>query len=139
MDKFKSGDRIECCVKHNNIINPYDSDYEEIITFEIIGTSSEYSHYSDYSEVSGYFLFVPCYRIIKDSVTVTSLLAKQKGINKKFIGEQVVFIQENLISKVSSLLDGLFCCRCHDFYDMASPNQSDGTLLCWSCRKYPYR
>jgi hypothetical protein len=138
MAKLKSGDRVECCVKHNNIVSPY-GDYEEVITFEIIGVVEEHSHYSDYSECSGYFLFVPCYRIIKDSVTVSFLLTKQKGINKKFIDEQTIYIQENLISKISSVLDGLFCAHCNEFYDMASPNQIDGTLLCWSCRRNPYR
>lgn len=139
MAKLKSGDRVECRVKCNNIVSPYIEDYEEIITFDIIAASIEYSHYSDYSECSGYFLFVPCYRIIKDSVTVSSLLAKQKGINKKFIGEQTIYIQENLIAKISSILDGLFCSHCHDFYEMAAPNQPDGTLLCWACRRNPYR
>lgn len=139
MAKLKSGDRVECCVKCNNIVNPYSTDYEEVITFEIIGVNSDQSYYSDYSECLGYFLFVPCYRIIKDSTTVSSLLAKQKGINKKFIGEQTIYIQENLISKISSILDGLFCRHCHEFYDMAAPNQSDGTLVCWSCRRDPYR
>ncbi len=86
MAKLKSGDRVECRVKCNNIVNPYNTDYEEIITFEIIGIVSENSYYSDYSECSGYYLFVPCYRIIKDSITISSLLAKQKSINKKFIG-----------------------------------------------------
>ena len=139
MAKLKSGDRVECCIKCNNIVSPYNTDYEEVITFEIIAVVEEHSHYSDYSECSGYFLFVPCYKIIKDSVTVSSLLAKQKGINKIYIGEQTIYIQENLISKISSVLDGLFCARCHEFYNMAEPNQSDGTLLCWSCRRNPYR
>jgi hypothetical protein len=139
MAKLKSGDRVDCCVKHNNIVNPYSEDYEEIITFDIIGVKEEHSYHSDYSECSGYFLFVPCYKIIKDSVTITGLLAKQKGINKKFIGEQTIYIQDSLIAKVSSVLDGLFCTHCNEFYEMSSPNQSDGTLLCWSCRRNPYR
>lgn len=139
MVNIKPGDRVDCCVKCNNIVSPYTEDYEEIITFEIIGLSTEYSYYSDYSEHRGYYLFVPCYRIIKDSVTVSSFLAKQKGINKKFIGEETVYIQDSLISKISSVLDGCFCARCYEFYDMAEPNQPDGSLLCWSCRQNPYR
>jgi len=140
MAKLKPGDRVECCVKCNNIVSPYTEDYEEVITFEIIAASSNaWQYYSDYSEKSSYFLFVPCYRIIKDSVTITSLLARQNGINKKFIGEETIKIEDNLISKISSILDGLFCAHCHEFYDMAEPNQPDGTLLCWACRRDPYR
>lgn len=35
--------------------------------------------------------------------------------------------------------DGMFCRRCQSFYKYAEPNQSDGTLLCYSCRNNPYR
>jgi hypothetical protein len=136
MAKLKSGDRVDCCVKWNSIVNPHSADYEEVITFEIIAAPIEYSEYSEYF---GYFLFIPCYKIIKDSITVSSLLAKQKGINKKFIGEQTIYIQEGLISKISSILDGLFCICCGDFFDMAEPNQEDGSLICFSCRSNPFR
>lgn len=139
MAKLKPGDRVDCCIKYNNIVSPYSQDYEEITTFEIIGASSEYVYYSDYSASSNYFLFIPCYRIIKNSVEVSFLLAKQNGINKRFIGEQTIQIQDNLIAKVSSVLDGLFCSHCHEFYEMSAPNQSDGTLICWACRANPYR
>lgn len=30
--------------------------------------------------------------------------------------------------------DGCFCTKCNNFYPMAQPNQSDGTLICYSCR-----
>lgn len=128
MVKLKSGDRVDCCVKWNNITSPYSADYEEVITFEIIS-----------KDESGYYLFVPCYRIIKDSVTVTSLLARREEINKKFIDEQAIYIQENLIFKISSVLDGLFCACCNDFFDMSESNQPDGTLICFSCRSNPFR
>lgn len=128
MVKFKSGDRVDCRVKWNNIVNPYAADYEEVITFEIIS-----------NDEFGYYLFVPCYRIIKDSVTVNSILAKREGINKRFIGEQAIYIQESLIFKISSVLDGLFCACCSDFFDMAESNQPDGTLICFSCRSNPFR
>lgn len=31
--------------------------------------------------------------------------------------------------------DGCRCKKCQDWYPMAEPNQSDGTLICWSCRQ----
>lgn len=139
MVQLKPGDRVDCCVKCNNIVNPYSQDYEEIITFEIIGASLESSYYSDYAARANYFLFVPCYKIIKDSITISSLMAKQNGINKKFIGEETIKIEDNLIAKISSVLDGLFCVHCHEFYEMSAPNQDNGTLICWACRQNPYR
>ena len=35
--------------------------------------------------------------------------------------------------------DGMVCKKCKSFYDFAEPNQSDGTLLCYTCRQNPYR
>lgn len=34
--------------------------------------------------------------------------------------------------------DGMYCRKCRTFYHFAEPNQSDGTLLCYSCRNNPY-
>ena len=30
--------------------------------------------------------------------------------------------------------DGVVCCECKNFFDMAVPNLSDGRMACWSCR-----
>jgi len=35
--------------------------------------------------------------------------------------------------------DGLICQKCKDFFEFAEPNQEDGSLICYSCRKDPYR
>lgn len=34
--------------------------------------------------------------------------------------------------------DGMFCQKCQSFYEFAESNQSDGTLICYSCRQNPY-
>ena len=34
--------------------------------------------------------------------------------------------------------DGLICKKCKNFFGFAEPNQSDGSLICYSCRKNPY-
>lgn len=31
--------------------------------------------------------------------------------------------------------DGCNCKKCKEFYPYAEPNQDDGTLICYSCRK----
>ena len=34
--------------------------------------------------------------------------------------------------------DGMFCRKCQTFYQFAEPNQTDGSLICYSCRKSPF-
>jgi hypothetical protein len=36
-------------------------------------------------------------------------------------------------------LDGMFCCKCGQFYDYAEANQSDGSMICYACRQSPYK
>lgn len=31
-------------------------------------------------------------------------------------------------------IDGMFCCKCNQFYDFAESNQEDGSMICYSCR-----
>jgi len=31
-------------------------------------------------------------------------------------------------------MDGMFCCKCGQFYDFAEANQEDGSMICYSCR-----
>jgi formylmethanofuran dehydrogenase subunit E len=33
---------------------------------------------------------------------------------------------------------GCECAKCEEFYFFAEPNQPDGTMICWSCRSYPF-
>lgn len=40
--------------------------------------------------------------------------------------------------KKRSLADGMYCKICKQFYDFAEPNQSDGSLICYTCRENPY-
>jgi hypothetical protein len=40
--------------------------------------------------------------------------------------------------KNKKLPDGMFCHRCHSWYQFAEPNQDNGSLLCYSCRHNPY-
>lgn len=35
--------------------------------------------------------------------------------------------------------DGMVCAKCQSFYEFAEPNQEDGSMICYSCRKNPYR
>jgi len=124
MVKLKAGDRVSCKLLNDSIVNGY-SAYDEIKIFEIIAADS-----------SGYFLYIPNYIYIKNIGLIDNFSIKKFNIPNKFIGEQCVYVSESLIYKVVSELNGLFCCKCHEFYDYSTANQLDGTLICWSCRTY---
>ena len=32
--------------------------------------------------------------------------------------------------------DGCFCVKCKEFFPYAEPNQTNGTMKCWSCRNF---
>lgn len=127
MAQLKPGDRVDCRVKQATIVSPY-KDYDEIKTFEIVAVDKH-----------GYYLFVPEYYALRGTTKADKYQCKQLRIDLKFLDEKIIYIQANLIYKINYVLDGMKCCKCGEFYQMASPNQPDGTLICWSCRQNPYR
>lgn len=50
-------------------------------------------------------------------------------------GVKIVKIVSDL-SPASLKSDGHICNGCKDWFPMSEPNQSDGSLICWSCREY---
>lgn len=127
MTKLKPGDRVDCRVKASTIVSPYRS-YDEIKTFEIVAVDGP-----------GYYLYVPHYYLLKGTVVADKYKCKNLNIDKKFLDENIIFIQESMIVNVQSRLDGLSCVLCKEFYPYAEPNRGDGTLICYSCRQNPYR
>lgn len=127
MAKLKPGDRVDCRVKDAIIVSPY-KEYDEILTFEIVAVDKY-----------GCYLYVPPYYFIKGTFRADTYQCRHLGIEKQFFNTEAIYIQENLILKVSAVLDGLRCCKCEEFFLMATPNQEDGTLICYSCRFNPYR
>ena len=127
MTKLKPGDRVDCRVKASTIVSPY-KNYDEIKTFEIVAKDDH-----------GYYLYVPHYYSLKDTKVADSYKCKLLGIDKKFLNENIVYIQENLVCLVHDKMDGLSCKICREFYRYSEANQSDGTLICYSCRQNPYR
>lgn len=126
MTKLKPGDRVDCRIKSDTIVSSY-GEYDEIATFEIVA-----------AEDHGYYLFVPFYMYIKGTVVADKYKSKVLNINKKFLDEQIIYIDTNLVYRVSIILDGMVCCKCQEFYSMSASNQEDGTLICYSCRSNPY-
>lgn len=124
---LKAGDRVDCRILANKIVSPYSDNYDCVKTFEIVSL-----------DTWGYFIYIPQYVLIENSMKIDSSYSRALAIDSKFIGENMVYIKESLIYKISSLFDGCICCKCHEFYDFAAPNQENGTMICWSCRNYPY-
>ena len=127
MAKLKAGDLGSCAVKDGVIVNSY-SDFNDVLDFQIIATV----------EYGGYYIYVPHYIFIKNTVKLDKYTAKKKGIDSRYVDENFIFIAETEIYKIKKVLDGCYCCKCDKFYDKSEPNQPDGTLICWSCRTYPY-
>jgi hypothetical protein len=114
-------------VKSATIVSPY-NEYDDVITFEVVAV-----------ENYGYYLFVPFYLYLKGTVIADKYKSKVLNINKKFLDEQIIYIDTNLVYRVNNILDGMICCKCQEFYPMSGPNQPDGeTLLCYSCKQNPW-
>lgn len=127
MVRLKPGDRVDCKIYANEIVGPYKY-YDDIRTFEIIAV-----------DLSGCYLFIPNYILLKNSKKIDTFELKSLNINSKFLGEQFAYISFSFILNIKSFLDGLHCKKCKEFIDMAEPNQPDGTIICWSCKNNPYR
>jgi hypothetical protein len=127
MAKLKPGDRVDCRVKNAIIVSPY-KNYDEIKTFQIIAV-----------DAYGYYLYVPEYYALKNTLRISSRLSKELNIDLKFLNEQFVYISSDLVAQIRSIFDSVMCAHCKEFFPMAEPNQEDGTLICYNCRLDPYR
>lgn len=127
MGPLKPGDRVDCRVKASIIVSPY-KDCDEVFTFEIVALDKY-----------GFYVYVPPYITIKGTSKADKSQCKALGIDKRFLDCDILFVQSSMIFQVHSVLDGLTCLKCNEFYNMAEPNQEDGSFKCWTCRTYPYR
>jgi len=124
--RLKAGDTISCMVKASAIVSPYGS-YDETCSFVIVAKDSE-----------GYYLFVPCYQNLKNSVVADRYFCKKMLIDKRYLNENVVYISEKMIASIIKRDEGLNCANCREFVKWAEPNQEDGTFVCYGCRLNPY-
>lgn len=127
MTQLKAGDRVDCRINFATIVSPY-KEYDEVRTFEIVAVDAH-----------GYYLYVPHYVILKDSIVADKSRCRHLGIDKKFLDEHIVYINTSCVARVVYILEGMSCACCQDFYPMAEANQPNGTLLCFSCRQNPWR
>jgi hypothetical protein len=127
MPKLKPGDTISCMVKDSAIVSPYVS-YDETCSFVIVALDDE-----------GYYLFVPCYYNLKNSVVADQSKCRKYQIDKKYLNENIVYISEKMIASVVKRDEGLNCKICNEFTRFAEANQKDGSFICYGCRLNPYR
>lgn len=127
MSRLKQGDVIICKLKLGKLVNSYAS-FDDKRRFEIIGLDNQ-----------GYCLFSPSYYNMLDTCRITNFDCKNYCINAKFVGDDMLYIVDTQVFSVDTILDGMHCKRCKQFYQMARANQEDGTLICYSCKDNPYR
>lgn len=127
MTRLKQGDRVVCKLNLGKLVNCNES-FDEKKIFEIIGLDEH-----------GYCVYVPSYFNLNGSYTINQSDCNLYKINIKFFGDQMFYVNDSQIYAVDSLLDGMFCKKCKEFFKMSCANQPDGTLICWSCKLNPYR
>jgi hypothetical protein len=128
MPRLKQGDSVTCRVSSAEIVSPYKA-YDEIKSFVIVAIDDR-----------GYFLFVPNYMFIKNTIIADKYRCKTLGIEQRFLDEEIVYIAENMVASVERKQEGLHCKVCNEMFPYAKPNQDDGkTLICFSCRQNPWR
>lgn len=126
MTQLHIGDIVSCKIKSSIIVSPYKA-YDEIKTFVIIA-----------KDECGYYLFVPHYRSINDSVVADVWLCSSLSLPSKYLNENIVYIDASLVYSVARKQDGTVCRLCKELFPYALPNRPDGSLICYSCRQSRY-
>jgi hypothetical protein len=85
--------------------------------------------------------------VIADYATTEEALKSTQGYFTWVIREGLANIDlQTLADRIEIFLenrrkrkhpDGMFCKNCNNFYQFAESNQSDGTLICYSCTNSP--
>lgn len=127
MARCYPGDRVICHIKDGKIVSNYEDKWEDKDIFDIISLYEE-----------GYIIYVPGSIFLKETISIDRHNHKKYNLDKKFIDSTACFISDYKVVSIYSKIDGMPCIRCKEFFNMAEPNQADGTLLCWSCTKYPF-
>jgi hypothetical protein len=125
--QLKVGDTVSCKIKESTIVSPY-STFDTVWTFLIIGVDTEYH---------GYYLFIPHYQILKDSVVATYSKCRSAQIDKKYLDENIIYISSHLVVSIITQNEGMNCNLCKEFVKFAEINQND-KFICYGCRKNPY-
>lgn len=124
---LRPGDTVAVHLKEDRVVSPY-SAYDRAEVFQVIAT--------DYY---GTYVYIPDHIFVAETHKIDEITADSLNIRSPFIGERMAYLENSQIAKVVSTLDGCLCTRCNEFFPQASPNQEDGTMLCFLCKTYPWR
>jgi len=125
---FLPGDQVVCLIRDKAIVNASDIEYDLKAIFDVLITYAE-----------GLILYVPCDLSLDDCMFLNAYNCDRFGLDRKFINSLAYYITEYKVYEVYQQIDGLCCARCKDFFPMATGNQTNGTLICYSCRQNPWR
>lgn len=120
---LKPGDRVIIKLKEAKVVDPYSTEFDETKVLEIVATVN-----------NGYYLYVPHYTFVHNTIVADRFYCKDYKISARYLGDDILHIPEGKVYKVFSILSGMTCSSCGEFYDFAAPNQPDETLICWACR-----
>lgn len=128
MVDFLPGDQVICLIRAKAIVNASDLEYDLKAVFDVLTTYAE-----------GLILYVSSDLQLDDCMFLNAYNCERFGLDKKFLGSLAYYITEYKVYEVYQQIDGLCCVKCKDFFPMAEANQSNGSLLCYSCRQNPWR
>lgn len=128
------GDHVVCKTRDGVLIARHERS-DDRVTLTVIGRQLIEEGTWDY------VAYVPEYQFgtIASSFRIRPVFATNFGIQKKYIGELGVTFRRSNVIRLAYKADGLNCSKCEEFFRMATGNQEDGSLICYSCRQSPYR
>lgn len=149
LDKARAGDKARVYMtKSGQISEFYRDDRSDFILCEFdiiaVGKNNTYNTYyilvsyknENYYASSTINLNDMCY---SPDWNIDEIIDKSPNLSK-YHNHRVRWLDKNRVFEiVKGGPDGCSCKVCREFYDMAVPNQPDGTLICYSCRQNPMR
>ena len=131
MRNFRVGDTVFCKIRGNSLISASSGNYDVQLSFKVIGYDG-----------SKYILHIPKYYNIKNSWNIIEEHLEKYRLDVDYLDNRAIAIFADKVARVqvqTTKEDGLFCKKCDEFFPMAEPNQTDGSLVCYQCRSNPYR
>jgi formylmethanofuran dehydrogenase subunit E len=120
----KAGDSVVCRIRDGCVISMYEGVWQEEVVFDIVSVYAE-----------GYLIYIPQNMFLKDSIHIVKDYKKYNA-EKRFANSYVLYITDYNIIRTHTKMDGMRCRECDEFQNYATSNQTDGSLICWSCTNY---
>jgi len=129
--RYRKGDELVLKVEEDFGYN--DKTFRRV-KVQVIGHNID----SDNDEAE-YLVYVPPYEHLKGTWTLSERHANWYGVDKRFVGDEVIFIRaRHPIYKHHPAPVGEKCDKCREFAEGAI-RDDDGNYVCQSCRFNPYR